>query len=232
MTECLVADIGGTHIRIARIANAAGKPECHREYRCVDFSNVESAIERYLHETGLRRPDHIALAVASAVTGDSIRFTNSPWSFSQKSLKQHFGLKSLWVLNDFKALALSLPHLLPENLCPIGGGLAVDRAPMAVIGPGTGLGVSAIVPNALNSWLPIGSEGGHMTLSPATEFESEVLRAAWTEREHISAEAFLSGTGLPIFARVAASSLTLAASASTTTEESSFPIRGLMCARR
>lgn len=197
VTECLVADIGGTSIRIARIANATGKPEGHREYRCADFSNVESAIERYLQETGFRQPDHVALAVACAVLGDSIQFTNSPWTFSQKYLKEYFGLKSLWVLNDFEALALSLPHIPPENLCPVGGGRATDRAPMAVIGPGTGLGVAAIVPGTLKSWLPISSEGGHMTLSPATEFETEVLRAAWKERRHISAEAFLSGTGLP-----------------------------------
>ena len=201
MTECLVADIGGTHIRIARIADAMRIPDCHREYRCADFPDIEAAFEWYLRETGLSRPDHVALAVASAVTGDSIRLTNSPWRFSQSALKQHFSLKSLLVLNDFEALALSLPHMPPEDLCPIGGGHGIDHAPKAVIGPGTGLGVAAIVPNTLKSWLPISSEGGHMTLSPATVFESEVLRAAWKERQHISAEAFLSGTGLPILYR-------------------------------
>ena len=201
MSECLVADIGGTHIRIARIANTEGKLDCHRKYRCADFSNVGAAIEWFLRETGLSRPDHVALAVASAVTGNSIQFTNSPWCFSQMTLKQHLGLKSLLVLNDFEALALALPHLPPEDRCPTGCGRAINHAPMAVIGPGTGLGVAAIVPNALGSWFPISSEGGHMTLSPATEFESEVLRAAWKERQHISAEAFLSGTGLPLLYR-------------------------------
>ena len=204
MTECLVADIGGTHIRIARIADAMGIPDCHREYRCADFPDIEAAFEWYLRETGLSRPDRVALAVASTITGDSIRLTNSPWRFSQSTLKQHFGLKSLLVLNDFEALALSLPHIPPEDLCPVGRGHAINQAPMAVIGPGTGLGVGAIVANTLKSWLPISSEGGHMTLSPATVFESEVLRAAWKERQHISAEAFLSGTGLPILYRAIA----------------------------
>ena len=200
MSECLVADIGGTHIRLARIANAAGKLDCQRKYRCADFSNIEAAFEWYLQETGLRRPDHVALAVASAVSGDSIQLTNSPWHFSQMTVKQHFGLKSLLVLNDFEALALALPHIPLEDLYPIGGGHGIDHAPKAVIGPGTGLGVAAIVPT-LKSWRPISSEGGHMTLSPATVFESELLRAAWKERQHISAEAFLSGTGLPILYR-------------------------------
>ena len=201
MVNCLVADIGGTYIRLARIANAVGKPDCHREYRCADFSTIEAAIEWYLQETGLRRPDDVALAVASVITGDFIQLTNSPWRFSQTAMKQHFDLKSLLVLNDFEALALSLPHIPPQDLRPVGHGHAIDHAPMAVIGPGTGLGVAAIVPNPLKSWLPISSEGGHMTLSPATVFESEVLHAAWKEREHISAEAFLSGTGLPILYR-------------------------------
>ena len=200
MSECLVADIGGTHIRIARIADAMGIPDCHRKYRCADFADIEAAFEWYLRETGLSRPDHVALAVASAVTGDSIRLTNSPWRFSQTTLKQHFGLKSLLVLNDFEALALSLPHIPPADLCQVGGGHTINHAPKAVIGPGTGLGVAAIVPT-LKSWCPISSEGGHMTLSPATVFELEVLRAAWKERQHISAEAFLSGTGLPILYR-------------------------------
>lgn len=201
MSECLVADIGGTHIRLARIANAAGKLDGHRKYRCADFPDIEAAFEWYLRETGLSRPDHVALAVASAVTGDSIQLTNSPWRFSQTTVKQHFGLKSLLVLNDFEALALSLPHIPLEDLCPVGGGHAINHAPMAVIGPGTGLGVGAIVPNTSTSWRPVSSEGGHMTLSPATVFESELLRAAWKERQHISAEAFLSGTGLPILYR-------------------------------
>ena len=201
MTECLVADVGGTNIRIARMADAMAIPDCHRKYRCADFTNIEAAFECYLRETGLSRPDHVALAVASAVTGDPIRLTNSRWRISQTTLKQHFGLKSLLVLNDFAALALSLPQIPLEDLCPVGGGRGIDHAPKAVIGPGTGLGVAAIVANTLKSWLPISSEGGHMTLSPATLFESEVLRAAWKERQHISAEAFLSGTGLPILYR-------------------------------
>ena len=201
MLECLIADIGGTNIRIARIANLAGKPERQREYRCADFSSVDAAIERYLQDTGLPRPDHVALAVACAVTGDAIQLTNSPWNFSQDALKKQFGLKSLRVLNDFAALALSLPHIQKEDLCRVGGGLAVDRSTMAVIGPGTGLGVSAIIRGVEKSWLPVCSEGGHMTFSPATEFEMAVLSAARKERQHISAEAFLSGTGLPILYR-------------------------------
>jgi glucokinase len=204
MPECLIADIGGTSIRIACMTIASGLPERHREYRCADFSNVDTAIERYLQDTALSQPEHVALAVACAVTGDDIRFANSPWRFSQSVLKKQFNLTSLRVLNDFEALALALPHIPPDDLCPVGGGRAVERAPTAVIGPGTGLGVAAIVPNGPQSWLPVSSEGGHMALSPATEFESEILCAAWKERNHVSAEAFVSGTGLPILYRAIA----------------------------
>lgn len=201
MSEGIVADIGGTSIRIARTSNTSGKLDCIREYRCADFSNVDTAIEYYLSNAELRRPDHVALAVAGAVTGDTVQLTNGAWSFSQVRLQAHFGLKSLRVLNDFEALALSLPHFQPTDLCPVGDGRSVDRAPMAVVGPGTGLGVAAIISSARNSWLSVSSEGGHMTYSPATDFETEILRAAWRERKHISAEAFMSGTGLPILYR-------------------------------
>lgn len=201
MIGSLVADIGGTHIRLARIADALGTLDRHQTYRCADFSSVEAAIESYLLDEGLPTPSHIALAVACAVTGDTIQFTNSPWRFSQKLLKQHYGLKSLLVLNDFEALALSLPRIPPHDFCQVGGGHALERAPMAVIGPGTGLGVAAIFPNTLKSWFSNGGEGGHMTFSPANEFELELMRAAWKERQHISAEAFLSGIGLPLLYR-------------------------------
>ncbi len=204
MVECLIADIGGTNIRIARIADATGIPQLQQEYRCADYADVGAVIEDYLQEHGLARPQHVALAVACAVTGDRIQFTNSQWQFSQQALKKHFGLASLWVLNDFEALALSLRYIPAKDLCQVGRGKTLDRAPMAVIGPGTGLGVAAIVPHGTNSWLPVSSEGGHMSLSPTTEFESEVLRAAWIERQHVSAEAFLSGTGLPILYRAIA----------------------------
>ena len=201
MTECLVADIGGTNIRIAHLKDATGGLDRHRDYRCADFPGVDAAIQHYLDETGLSRPDHLALAVATAVTGDVIQFTNSPWRFLRNELKRQLGLQSLWVLNDFEALALALPHLQPSGLCQVGQGEMIARAPMAVIGPGTGLGVAAIIPGEGNSWIPVASEGGHMTLSPANEFECEVLRTARQERQHISAEAFLSGTGLPILYR-------------------------------
>ena len=204
MADGLIADIGGTYIRIARIAAEQGLTGRTREYRCAAFPSVEDALVRFVEETGMGQPAHVALAVASAVTGDTIQFTNSNWKFSQKALCEAMGLTSLRVLNDFEALALALPCLRAEDLRQIGGGEKVTEAPMAVIGPGTGLGVAALIPTGDDGWLPISSEGGHATISPANEFETDLLRQAWGERSHVSCEAFISGTGLPILYRALA----------------------------
>ncbi len=204
MADGLIADIGGTNIRIARVTAEQGLTGSPREYRCAAFSNVDAALTHFVRETGMRAPAHVALAVASAVTGDTIRFTNSGWSFSRRALQAGLGLESLLVLNDFEALAVSLPCLSAADLHQVGGTQAVAGAPMAVIGPGTGLGVAAVVPNGADGWLPISSEGGHATLAPANEFETDLLCEAWGERGHVSCEAFISGTGLPILYRALA----------------------------
>ena len=74
--------------------------------------------------------------------------TNHHWSFSISELQRGLGLKRLKVINDFTALALSLPTLLPAELHHVGRqGVAVPGAPLAVLGPGTGLGVSGLLPS-------------------------------------------------------------------------------------
>lgn len=201
MADGLIADIGGTNIRIARVTAEQGLTGSPREYRCAAFSNVDAALTHFVRETGMQAPAHVALAVASAVTGDIIRFTNSGWCFSQQDLKMEMKLASLRVLNDFEALAVSLPCLGPEDLHQVGGAQGVAGTPMAVIGPGTGLGVAAIIPTGDDGWMPISSEGGHATIAPANEFEADLLCEAWGERSHVSCEAFISGTGLPILYR-------------------------------
>jgi glucokinase len=126
---------------------------------------------------------------------DEVAFTNSHWRFSCASLQAELGLDSLQVLNDFEALALSLPRLSPQQL------RAMDRLPsargtLAVIGPGTGLGVAGVV-QTRHGWVALPGEGGHMTLAPADDFESELLRQVRGEFPHVSAERLLSGIGLP-----------------------------------
>jgi glucokinase len=142
--------------------------------------------------------------VATAVGDDRVTLTNSGWSFSRDGARAGLGLDRLEVLNDFEALALALPCLKPTQLRPVGRtGTPAPGGAMAVVGPGTGLGVAGIVPHG-GRWVALPGEGGHATLAPADEFESAVLAAARREFEHVSAERLLSGIGLPVLHRAVA----------------------------
>ena len=149
------------------------------------------------------RPRRAALALATAIHGDTVKLTNSPWTVSRAGFAAALGLDELRLLNDFEALALALPLLGDEaagDVRWIGAPRADRRLPMAVIGPGTGLGVAGCVP-AGGGWIALAAEGGHVTAAPADDFESEVLRVLRIEFRHVSAERVLSGIGLPLLHR-------------------------------
>jgi glucokinase len=136
-----------------------------------------------------------AIAIASAITGDRVAMTNHPWSFSVQELKARFAFDRFEVINDFTALALALPRLAPEDRQPVGGGSAVAGTPLGVLGPGSGLGVSGLVPSG-KGWIALTGEGGHATMAPATDREGAVLDRMRQHFDHVSAERALSGPGL------------------------------------
>src|SRR4029077_121487 len=121
--------------------------------------------------------------------------TNHPWSFSISELKSQLGFDRLEVINDFTALALALPHLAPEHRSQVGGGAPAAGAALGVLGPGSGLGVSGLIP-AGSRWIPLAGEGGHATMAPVTDRESAVLDRMRRHFDHVSAERVLSGPGL------------------------------------
>ncbi len=189
----LVGDIGGTSVRFALVAD--GKRAARlRVFASDDFATLADALEAYLAAEGVR-PHVAALSIASPVTGDSVALTNHPWSFSIAALKARLGLERLLVVNDFTANALAMPHLEPGERAQVGGGGAVAAAPIAVLGPGTGLGVSGLVPGDCG-WVALAGEGGHRTMPAADERESAVLARMRRRFDHVSAERVLSGPGL------------------------------------
>ena len=142
--------------------------------------------------------------MATAVGADTVALTNSGWTFSREATRTALALDELLLLNDFEALALSLPRLRSHQLRAIGDTARPTMpAALAVIGPGTGLGVAGIVPHA-QGWVAVPGEGGHASLSPADDFESAVLAAVRREYSHVSAERLLSGIGLPVLHRAVA----------------------------
>ena len=122
--------------------------------------------------------------------------TNHPWRFSIEALRHELDVQRLVVLNDFEALAHAVPALGKADLCRVGPGSAVIDGNMAVIGPGTGLGVSGLVADGQGGWRVIVGEGGHVTLAAATSREASLLAVLRERYGHVSAERALSGPGL------------------------------------
>jgi len=132
---------------------------------------------------------------AAPITGDQIRMTNHPWCFSVAALRNRLGFERLLAINDFTAVALGVPRLTAGDRVPVGGGAPVAGAPIAVLGAGSGLGVSGLLP-AGSGWSPLAGEGGHATMAPVSERESAVLELMRRHFDHVSAERCLSGPGL------------------------------------
>jgi glucokinase len=191
----LIGDIGATNTRFA-LVQADGKATPARVYALNDHASLADAIDFYLREESPPvQPEQGVLAVASPVTGDQVTLTNHPWTFSVAELGQHLRLKRLRVVNDFAANAAAITQLGDRDRVQIGGGAPIERTPIGVIGPGTGLGIGALVPTGSGT-IAIAGEGGHATMMPATAQESAILDLMRKRYDHVSAERVLSGPGL------------------------------------
>jgi glucokinase len=191
----LVADIGATNTRLA-LVEPSGAITGVRVFATDEMPDLGDAIENYLSaEVRAQRPTRAVLAIAAPVTGDEVTLTNFPWSFSINGLRVRLGLDSLRVINDFVANALAVSHLGAGDVAQVGGGMRVAGAPVAVIGPGSGLGVSGLAFHDGRA-VPIQSEGGHVTMAPADAREAAVLDLLRKRFDHVSAERVLSGPGI------------------------------------
>jgi glucokinase len=198
----LLADIGGTYARFT-LETAAGQFEHMVSLLCADHADFHAAVTTYLQNLppGLAtRLAHAAIAIANPVEGDEVRMTNYHWRFSIEQMRQRLGLETLVVVNDFTALAMSLPRLAPGQRRQIGGGLARERSVVGVLGAGSGLGVSGLIP-AGEGWVALGTEGGHTSFSPRDEREIAILRYGLNHYSHLSHERLLSGPGIELIHR-------------------------------
>ena len=193
----LVADIGGTNARFALVGEGSLTPIESRSLRCADYATLVDATLAYIDQAGLGKPYQAAMSIASPVTGDLLHMTNHSWRFSVSETRQALGLEHLKVLNDYTALALALPTFGDDQRIQVGGGEGLAGHPLAVIGPGTGLGVSGLVP-AGDHWLPLESEGGHVSYGPLNAREQAIIDIMREELQHVSAESLVSGRGLSL----------------------------------
>jgi len=199
----LVGDIGGTNARFAMVLAPDAAITHIRTLPCADYPGIAEAMEAYLKLEAVPAPKNAAMGIANPVTGDAISLTNNDWAFSTEAVRQRLGLNRLTFVNDFTALALSLPYLSAAEKRQVGRGTAVEGAAIGVIGPGTGLGVSGLIPQK-GRYSALEGEGGHVTLSAQTEEEFAVIAAILKTHSHCSAERVLSGPGLKTLYRALA----------------------------
>lgn len=193
----LLADVGGTNARFGCQFEPGGAIEFVRSFACADFETLWDAIVHYLWIEKLPQPRTGAIGIATPVNGDHVGMTNHHWTFSITALQHCLHLDRLLVLNDFSTLALALPTLGAEDLRSIGGGQAVEGAPIGLIGPGTGLGVASLVPiPGSDQFIAVPGEGGHVTLGSCEPEQAQVIQALHARFGHVSAERALSGPGL------------------------------------
>ena len=193
----LIADIGGTNARFALVNDPESQPFEARTLRCADYDTLVDATEAYLKQVNYSRPQHAAFSIATPVAGDYLEMTNHVWRFSIRQTRRLLSFESLKVLNDYTALALALPHFRANDCLQIGGKQSPQGAVLAVLGPGTGLGVSA-VSKAGHLWMPLQGEGGHVSYGPLDEREAGVISIIRRKLSHVSAESLASGPGLSL----------------------------------
>jgi len=193
----LVGDIGGTNARFA-LVDEANQPQNARTYAAAQYASLADALRCYLDDVSIRAPSSAAIAVATRVRDDAVEFTNNErWSFSTSALAAELNIADLRVINDFTALALAVPHIPKKHIEKIGQGASRPNEPLGVVGPGTGFGVSGMIPiDERGNWRALKSEGGHCSASALTSREMAVLSVFTRRFGHVSFERFLSGPGL------------------------------------
>jgi len=198
----LLADIGGTNARFA-LEVGPGEISQIRVYPCAEYPSVEEVLKQYLKDTKVGHVNHAAIAIANPVDGDQVSMTNHNWTFSIEATRRALGFDTLLVVNDFTALAMALPGLTDAQRVQIGGGARRQNSVIGLLGPGTGLGVSGLIP-ADDRWIALGSEGGHASFAPSDEREDIVLHYARKKWSHVSFERVAAGPGIELIYRALA----------------------------
>lgn len=197
MTTVMVADLGGTHIRLALSSGADAPLQSVCLWRCADFAHPQLAFSRYLQHllhTNAPLPRALCMAVAAPVQGDQVQMTNNPWQFSTTALASALGMP-VTVLNDFEAQAWCLLHPQRLTLRWINPAQGLEHWPQAlrtIAGPGTGFGAASLSSRGE----VISAEPGHIAFAALTPFDLRVLQQLWQWFPRVSVEHLISGPGI------------------------------------
>ncbi len=200
MSHALIADLGGTNARFALVPIHEYEPLEVRVLPCKNYNDFFAAAADYIGSCSVDMADidAVVLAIAGPVNQPVIRFSNNPWHFTREEVQSYFGdNKPVALLNDFDAVGHCLEVLSPKDLVVVGDHSTVDpKGPCWVVGAGTGLGVSCVVPQDHGPNIILPGEGGHVDLSSCSDLEDDILKFLRKRHKRVSAERVLSGMGL------------------------------------
>ena len=190
----LCVDIGGTNARFLAIEEPRGQSAAPVHVRTGDFIGLAEAVEFFVQKTG-DRPRSMIVCGAGPVIGRALKLTNAAWVIDGPLLAEKLGLDQGLLLNDFEAQALSLPILNKSWARQIGPLDFGGEGPQVILGPGTGLGIGALL-NVSGKYTPVSSEAFHIDFGQFTDEEREFW--PFLERAHgrITTESVISGPGL------------------------------------
>lgn len=194
----LIADIGGTNARFAVCQDKAPWFHDAQTLQCVDHASIFDAIDTYLKNHDTKQLQAICFAVAGPIQNEAVKFLNNDWSVSAAELKSRYAIEQVRLLNDFEAISFSLSSLRAGDVLRIGEGSGepkIGDQSVAVVGPGSGLGVGGL--NIANGeFKPIATEGGHVGFAPDSKLQSQILHYLQGKFGRVSNERLLSGPGL------------------------------------
>jgi glucokinase len=193
----LAGDIGGTKTAMGIFSEEKGPhaPLAEGEVHSADYSSLESIAQEFLAKAGLQ-VDRACFGVAGPVLAGRAKVTNLPWIIDQASLAKELSLKAVHLLNDLEAIACAISGLRPEDVETLSAGEPVERANIAVIAPGTGLGEAFLTWEGAE-YRAHSSEGGHADFAPADEIQMRLLDFMRQRFDHVSYEHVCSGVGIP-----------------------------------
>lgn len=195
----LIADIGGTNARFAFASNHSPFFTHAQTLSCADYTTIEDAIDAYLSANNVNKIKALSFAVAGPIINEAVNFTNNNWSIRCADLRSRYQIEQAYLLNDFEAIAYSLGKLNDDNLIDIGGNWQKPSSndfTVAVIGPGSGLGVAGLCQRD-GKLFPLVSEGGHAGFAPENQQQGQVLNYLHKKyANRVSRERVLSGPGL------------------------------------
>ena len=190
----LVADIGGTNARFSLKQSPTAELSAPTHVHTGDYPGLAEAIEAALPKLAAR-PRSVVACGAGPIVDGKLKLSNADWLIDGCEVAQKLKLDAGLLLNDFEAQALSLPVIPDDWTKQIGPAKPGAAGPRVILGPGTGLGVAALI-EASGKHTPVASEFCHMGFGP----DSEEEEAIWPhlERAHgrITTESVSCGQGL------------------------------------